>query len=78
MRELFNMLKISNEDILLARDFAALPKEFIKQADSLMIKFLDREEYEKCAIVRDYIEYVNKLNSESSYVECPTNFRQLG
>lgn len=78
MLELFNMLKISNEDILLARDFAALPKDFIKQADSLMNKFIEREEYEKCAIVRDYIEYINKLNSVSSYVECPTDFRQLG
>lgn len=74
MRELFNMLKISNEDVLLDRNFAALPKEFIKQSDSLMNKFLENEEYEKCAIVRDYIEYINKLNLEKNYVDSPTNF----
>lgn len=59
---LFKLLKISNEDILLSGNFKSLPVDYENEARKLLEIYLDQQQYEQCAVIRDYLDYISKLN----------------
>ena len=55
---LFNLIKLTPEDLLLSRKFDQLPLDFKDKVATFMETYLQNEEYEKCLIVNEYLEYI--------------------